>query len=174
MLSEEIGNALDRTASRAVKAMEDFISTMEQAAKEVALGGDLKDIEVGSRQVYLASGPEGREKAVILAMDFDEYFHLLADAASGEGLDLEEAAELEVRMPEAEFGEDMITGGFGAFKGFSVEIRNDLLEQLLEAVQSSLQERGLNVACVRDEEVIFCLPLRRCGRQLGSKMDSCL
>lgn len=172
MIPEENASALERTASRAVKAMEDFIFTMERAANEVALGRDLKEIEVGGCQVYLASAEEGHEEAVILAMDFDEYFHLLADAAFMEGLDLEEAAELEVRMPEAEFGEDMITGGFGDFKGFSVEMRNDLLEELLEAVRGILQERGLVVACVPDEEVIFCLPLRSRCPQLRSEVDS--
>jgi hypothetical protein len=77
-----------------------------------------------------------------------------------------------VRMPEAEFGENMITGGFGDFKGFSVEIRNDLLEKLLDAVQSSLRDRGLIVTCVTDEEVLFCLPLRRRGRHFRSETHS--
>ncbi|HUI39370.1 MAG TPA: hypothetical protein VLY86_00405 [Methanothrix sp.] len=173
MIPEEFDNVLERTASRAMNAMEDIISTMEQAAKEVALGRDLKEIEVGDLQIYLASGEGNREAAVISVMDFHEYIRLLADAASEEGLDLEKAAELEVMMPEAEFSADMVTGGFGDFKGFSVELRNDLLEQLLETVQNCLQERGLTVACVRDDEVIFHLPLRRRGRLLGSKMDSC-
>lgn len=166
MIPEENASALERTASRAVKTMEDFITTMRRAGDEVALGRDLKEIEVGERQIYLATSEESQERAVILAMDFDEYFHLLADAALREGLDLEEAEELDVMMPEAEFGEDMITGGFGNFKGFSVELRNDLLEELLEAVRSRLQDRGLVVACVPDEEVIFCLPLGRRCRQL--------
>ncbi len=172
MIPEEIADAIERTVSRAVREMEDFISTMERAANEIALGRDLKQIEVGGHQVYLASGEESREEAVILAMDFDDYFQLLADSASVEGLDLEESAELEVRMPEAEFGENMITGGFGDFKGFSLELRNELLEELLGAVQSSLQERGLVVACLPDEDVLFCLPLRRSDRQLNLRRES--
>lgn len=172
MVSEEIAIALERAASRAVDEMEGLISTMERAAEAVALGHDLKEIEVGGHQIYLALGEEGREEAVILAMDFEEYFDLLSDAASAVGLDLEEAAELEVRMPETEFGENMITGGFGDFKGFSVQLRNDPLDALLEAVRSSLVERGLVVACVPDEEVILCLPLSRRGRKFGSGGDS--
>lgn len=172
MDSEEIAIALQRATSRVAEDMEGIVSTMERAAVAAAMGRDLLEIEVGGLQIYLALGEEGREEAVILAMDFEEYFAILNDAALAVGLDLEEAAELEVRMPEAEFGENMVTGGFGEFKGFSVQLRNDILEELLEAVRSSLEERGLIVACVPDEEVIFCLPLRRRGRELGSEGNS--
>lgn len=172
MVSEEIAIALQRAASSALEELEEMISTMEQARGAIALGRGLKEIEVGGLQIYLALGEEGRDEAVILAMDFEEYFALLSDAASAAGLDLEAAAELQVRMPEAEFGENMVTGGFGDFKGFSVELRNDPLDELLEAVHGSLEARGLVVACVPDEQVIFCLPLSRRGRISRSDEDS--
>ena len=68
---------------------------------------------------------------------------------------------LEVTLPESEFGEDMVTGGFERYKGLSVEQHNECLEELMEAVCYSWRERGLAVACVPDEDVIFYLPLGR-------------
>jgi hypothetical protein len=54
----------------------------------------------------------------------------------------------------------MVTGGFGNFKGASVERHNDCLLRLMEVVSSLLERRGLNVACIPDEDVVFYLPLR--------------
>ncbi|MDD1758602.1 MAG: hypothetical protein LUQ22_07720 [Methanotrichaceae archaeon] len=38
-------------------------------------------------------------------------------AASKAGLCLDEAAQLDVQLPEAEFGENMVSGGFQVWKG---------------------------------------------------------
>jgi len=94
-------------------------------------------------------------------MDYGEYYRIIEQAASENGLCLEEEARLEVTLPEAEFGEDMVTGGFDDYKGLSVEHHNECLEELMVAVCSLLKERGLAVACVPDEDVIFYLPLGR-------------
>ncbi len=53
----------------------------------------------------------------------------------------------------------MVTGGFGNFKGVSVEQHNDCLLELMEAVSCHLKRRGLAVACIPHEDVIVYLPL---------------
>jgi hypothetical protein len=60
-------------------------------------------------------------------MDYDEYLRILDNVARENGLCLDEMTELEVSLPEMEFGDDMVTGGFENFKGASVEQRNDCL-----------------------------------------------
>jgi hypothetical protein len=93
-------------------------------------------------------------------MDYEEYLRILDRFARESGLCLDEQTELEVTLPEMEFGEDMVTGGFGNFKGVSVEHHNDCLLRLMDAVSSLLERRGLNVACIPDEDVVFYLSLR--------------
>jgi hypothetical protein len=53
----------------------------------------------------------------------------------------------------------MVTGGFGNFKGASVEQRNDCLLRQMDAVSSLLERSGMNVVCIPDEDVIFYLPI---------------
>ena len=60
-------------------------------------------------------------------MDYDEYLRILDNVARENGLCLDEMTELEVTLSEMEFGDDMVTGGFGNFKGVSVELHNDCL-----------------------------------------------
>jgi hypothetical protein len=114
--------------------------------------------------LYLARADHGDDQSRALAlvgvMDYDEYLRILDNVARENGLCLDEMTELEVSLPEMEFGEDLVTGGFGNFKGVSVEHHNDCILRLMDAVSSLLERRGLNVVCIPDEDVVFYLPLR--------------
>ena len=141
--------------------MEDMISAIKTAAEQLAIGQPLNMISTGNYQLYQAFGKDGQEGAIICVVAFEEYFGILDSAASELGLNLEEQAKLQITLPEAEFGEDMVTGGFENYKGISVEHHNECLEELMVAVCSLLKERGLAVACVPDEDVLFYMPLGR-------------
>lgn len=165
MVSERPGEEIDQIAARVVESLEELIAVMKEAAKHVSCGKPVEEVQVHDWQLYLARrNPEDREscvEAIVCTMDLDDYMSLLETAAAEEGLCLDDAAELEVALPEAEFGENMVTGGFGNFKGVSVELHNRCVEELMESVCRLLVQRGLAVACVPDEDVIFYLPLPR-------------
>jgi len=165
MVSERPGEELEQIAARVVESLEELIAVMKEAANQVSCGRPVEEIQVGGYQLYLArKNPEDSKsciEAIVCTMDLEDYMDLLESAAAEEGLCLDDAAELEVTMPEAEFGENMVTGGFGNFVGVSVELHNRCLEELMESVCRLLVERGLAVACVPDEDVVFYLPLRR-------------
>ena len=91
----------------------------------------------------------------------EDYFDLLRAVAPEAGVFLEDAEELIVHMPEAEFEESMVTGGFMAWKGFVVEKKNRQLEGLLDCVCLKLLARGLAVNCSDEEYVVFRLTIRR-------------
>ena len=132
------------------------------AADHISCGRALEEVDVGGFALYLArtDQDEDRVRALVDVMDYEEYLRILDRVARESGLCLDEQTELEVTLPEMEFGEDMVTGGFGNFKGVSIEHHNDCLLRLMDAVSSLLERRGLNVTCILDEDVIFCLPLR--------------
>ena len=136
---------------------------MQDAANQITCGRPLEEIDVAGFALYLArrdqDDDQSRAQALVGVMDYEEYLRILDDVARESGLCLDELTELEVTLPEMEFGEDMVTGGFGIFKGISVERHNDCLLELMEAVSHLLERRGLTVACVPDEDVIFYLPL---------------
>ncbi len=159
MNPEDSRARLDFAASRAIEMMDELITAMERAAEQIESGRAPREIAVGEYELYMASQAEG-EVVVICALDQEEYFDLLDNAASKSGLCLDAMTEIEVRLPETEFGENMISGGFGAFKGLSVEMRNSPFEELLELVSQRLEERGLSMSCVAEEEVIFCMPVK--------------
>jgi hypothetical protein len=156
---------IEQIAASVAESLEALIEVMQEAAYQISRGRSLEEIPVGGYRLYLVkTDPEegqSHEEAIICTMDLEDYMSLLEKRAAEMGLRLDAASELEVAMPEAEFGEDMITGGFGNFKGVSVELRNCCLEELIEAVCSLLKARGLAVACAPDEDVIFYLPLTR-------------
>ncbi len=160
MIAGDSRARLDLIASRTVEMMEEMISTMEQAAEQIVSGCPPEEISVKKYQIYMATDDQGSKKAVVCVLNPEEYFDLIDSAASKAGISLEETAELEIGLPETEFAENMITGGFGAFKGISVEMRSEPLEDLLELVCQKLAKRGLDVRCIAHEEVIIYLPLR--------------
>jgi hypothetical protein len=160
MITGDSRTRLDLIAREAIEMMDELIAAMETAAEQIASGYGPQEIDVKEYKLYMAPEAEGKEGAVVCFCDAEEYFDLLAAAASKAGVRLESTTELEVSLPESEFGENMITGGFGAFKGLSVEMRNQPLEELLDLVGLRLKERGLSMSCVAGEEVIFYLPVR--------------
>lgn len=165
MEAEEPRMDLTRIAGCVVKRMEDLIDIMQNAADEVARGVPLECIPASRYQLYLAEkhsddDEPGQAEAVVCAMDFEEYIRILENIAAEQGVCLRDLTELEVVLPEAEFGEDLVTGGFGNFKGVDVQIRNECLEELMQAVFIQFEARGLAVACIAGEDVVFCLPLR--------------
>ncbi len=163
MTSEIDSKNLEIVAARAVECLEDMLRVMQDAANQISCGRALEEIDVAGFALYLARADQdddqSRAQAMVCVMDYEEYLRILDLVAGEVGLCLEESTELVVTLPEMEFGEDMVTGGFGDFKGVSVEQHNDCLVRLMEAVSSLLERRGLNVACIPDEEVIFYLPL---------------
>jgi hypothetical protein len=103
------------------------------------------------------------QQAIVCVWSADDYFHLLETVASEAGVCLDDTEEISVQLPEAEFEDCMVTGGFMAWKGFSIEKKNDPLEALLESLCHRLMERGLAVNCSDEEYVIFRLPVHRLG-----------
>jgi hypothetical protein len=162
MTSEMDRKDLEKVAARAVECLEDLLRVMRDAADQISCGRALEEIDVAGFALYLARADQDddRASALVGVMDYEEYLRMLDRVAREGGLCLDELTELVVTLPEMEFGEDMVSGGFGNFKGVSVEQHNDCLFRLMEAVSTLLEERGLNVACVPDEDVIFYLPLR--------------
>jgi hypothetical protein len=160
MGSEDVDRSIDKIASLALDRLVDLILVMERAADQMASGGALEEIEVGDYQLYIA---EGSEQAVICVWSAEEYFDLLNAIASEAGVCLEDSEELIVHVPEPEFEESMVTGGFMAWKGFAVEKKNGLLEQLLDCICRGLKARGLEVNCSDEEYVVFRLAIRRQG-----------
>jgi hypothetical protein len=158
MRSEDIDRCMDKIAARALERLDDLILVMESAADQVACGGALEEIEVGDYQLYIA---EGSEQAIVCVCGAEEYFDLLQAAASEAGVCLEDAEELIVHVPEPEFEESMVTGGFMAWKGFAVEKKNRRLEEILDGVCRKLLDRGLAVSIGDEEYVVFRLPIRR-------------
>jgi hypothetical protein len=166
MALEKSKKDLEHIAANVVESLEDLIQVMQDAADSVSLGLALEDAPVGDYQVYLArektEGGQSQAKAVVCIMDFEDYIHLLEKTAAEEGICLDESTELKVNLPEAEFGEDMVSGGFENFKGITVEVCNDCLNELMGMICSLLEARGLSMACVPDEDVIFYMPLFKC------------
>lgn len=163
MTSERDRKGLELIAARAVESLEDLLGVMQDAATQISCGRAPEEIDVAGFALYLArrdqDDDQSRAQALVGVMDYEEYLRILDSVARENGLCLDELTELEVTLPEMEFGEDMISGGFGNFKGVSVERHNDCLLELMEAVSRHLERRGLNVACIPDEDVIFYLPL---------------
>lgn len=164
MSSKRPGEDIDRVAARVAENLEELIAVMQEAAHQISGGRSLQEVPVGRYHLYLAKTEHedgrSRAEAIICTMEQEEYLDLLEEAAAEIGLCLEAESELDVALPEPEFGEDMVTGGFGNFKGVSVKLHNRCLDELIVAVYCRLEARGLEVACVPDEDVIFYLPLR--------------
>ncbi len=163
MKSEIDRKDLEIIAARAVESLEDLIKVMQDAANRISCGRALEEVDVAGNALYLARAGQGddqnRAQALVCVMDYEEYLRILDRVARESGLCLDELTELDVSLPEMEFGEDMVTGGFGNFKGVSVEKHNDCVLRLMDAVSSLLERRGLNVVCIPDEDVVFYLPL---------------
>ena len=156
---------LEAVAVRAAESLEDLIKVMQEASNQISCGRALEEVDVAGNTLYLARADQCDDQshspqALVGVMDYEEYLCILDRVARESGLCLDEQTELEVTLPEMEFGEDMITGGFENFKGVSVKQHNDCLVKLMTAVSSLLERRGLAVTCTPDEDVIFYLPLR--------------
>ena len=162
MTSETDLKDLKIVAARAVECLEELLRVMQDAADQISCGRALEEIDVAGFALYLARADQDddRVNALVGVMDYEEYLRILDRVAREGGLCLDEMTELEVTLPEMEFGEDMVTGGFENFKGISVEQHNDCLARLMDAISSLLEMRGLNVACTPGEDVIFYLPLK--------------
>ena len=162
MASERDRKDLEIIAARAVESLENLLKVMQNAASQISCGRALEEVDVAGFALYLARADQDddRVRALVAVMDYEKYLRILDSVAREGGLCLDELTELEVTLPEMEFGEDMVTGGFGNFKGVSVARHNDCLLRLMDVVSSLLERRGLNVACIPDEDVIFYLPLR--------------
>lgn len=160
MASKSAGQKADAIADRAWVRLEELIAIMEKAADQVARGGTLEEIEIGDYQLYMAT--EDQQQDIICVWEAEDYFHLVHAAASETGIRLDDTEEISVQLPEAEFEDCMVTGGFMAWKGISVDRKNVPLEELLECICRRLKARGLLMNCSDDEDyVIFRLPVRR-------------
>jgi hypothetical protein len=166
MASEEVGFKMDAIAAQVLERLEELIAIMQRAAHQVASGGALEEIEIGDYQLYMATEElqeADLQQAIVCVWSADDYFRLLETVASEAGVCLDDTEEISVQLPEAEFEDCMVTGGFMAWKGFSIEKKNDHLEALLDCLCRRLKERGLAVNCSDEEFVIFRLPVHRLG-----------
>lgn len=154
---------MEKMASTALGRLESLIAAMERAADQVARGDAPERIEVGEHLMCMSD--DESEPALVCLWRSEDCYHLLEAAASEAGICLDEAEELSVEFPEAEFEGGMVTGGFMAWKGASVEMKSDLMEEILDCICQRLKERGLDINCSDDEYVIIHLPLR--GRGLS-------
>ena len=153
---------LQEIAALVVEEMDGLLSAMHKAAEQISSGRTLEDIDDAGYHLYLArKDPKdrgSRAEAVMSTMEYDRFFHILEEIAAERGLCLEEETRLEIELPGVEFEENMVTGGFEKYKGLAIEHHNKCLEELIVAVCCHLKERGLAVACVPDEDVIFYMP----------------
>ena len=154
---------LDNLAKHAVESLEEMIAVMEAAAEQVADGRRLEDIDVGRYQIYALSKTEGKKGDIICVWSSDEYFDLFSSAAAEAGVSLDDMTDFDVKLPDAEFEDGMVTGSFSAFKGIAVEMRNRPLESLIDIVCERMKERGLIVSSISDG-VIFYMPVSRRGQ----------
>lgn len=161
----------DSIAAHAMECLESMIAVMENAAAQVASGRRLEEISVDTYQLYIATESEDNESAVVCVWSYDEYFDLLSTSAAKEGIRLEDMARLDIRLPKMEFEDGLVTGGFAAWKGISVDVRNEPQEILIEAICERLKARGLAVRCNSEEVVIFSMPLGA-GSNLTSAGES--
>lgn len=156
---------LQKIAARVMDDLDGILLVMQKAAEQISSGRALEDIDDAGLHLYLARKDQkdlqSRAEAVLCTIGYDEYYRILEEAATEAGLCLERQTRLEVTLPDAEFEENMVTGGFERFKGLAVEHHNECLEELMVEICRLLKERGLAVACVPDEDVIFYLPLGR-------------
>ena len=154
---------LDHISSLVVQDMEEILKAMNKAADQISSGRAAEEKDDSGYQLYLArkdsKDKSSRIEAVLYALDHEEFYRRLEATAAVSGLCVEQETRLEVELPEAEFEENMITGGFEKYKGLVVEHNNQCLEELMLAVCCRLRERGFAVACVPDEDVIFYLPI---------------
>ena len=154
---------LETVASKVLEGLDDILRVMQRAAEDIASGKPPEEIDISGLPLYMARSKEdqsGRVRGVVYAMDYDQYMEMLDQVATSSGLCLEELTELEVNLPQMEFGEDLVTGGFEDFKGICVERHNQCILELMEAVSVLLQRQGLSVACIPDEDVLLYLPLK--------------
>jgi hypothetical protein len=156
---------LQEIAAHVVVEMDGQLYAMRKAAEHISSGGTLEDIDDAGYHLYLArKDPKdrgSRAEAVMSTMEYDQFFHILEKTAAEWGLCLEEETLLEIELPGGEFEENMVTGGFEKYKGLAIEHHNKCLEELIVAVCDQLKKRGLAVACVPDEDVIFYMPVVR-------------
>jgi len=154
---------IQEIAEKVIKELGGHLDAMRQAAGQLASGRAPEEVDVPGYQLYLArKNPKdaaSQAEAVMCAIEYDQYFGILERAAAARGLCLDDETHLKVQLPDAEFEENMITGGFEKYKGLAIEHHNECLEDLMVAVCTLLKERGLAVACVPDEDVIFYLPI---------------
>jgi len=150
-------------SKRVVQDLEEILKAMNKAADQISSGRGAEEIDDSGFQLFLArkdsQDKSSRIEAILYALNHEDFYRRLEAAAGEAGLCLEEETRLEVELPEAEFEENMITGGFERYKGLAVEHYNRCLEDLMVAVCYRLRERGFAVACVPDEDVIFYLPI---------------
>lgn len=126
----------DRIAALAARALEPILSAMDVISntRELEAGGMRWMLEVGEAHVSCRWG-------------IADCLELLERAAEELGVALEE--ELVVRHPEMEFGENMVTGFFEAWRGVAVRRRNPM-EDILDALISELEKRGVSISLEED------------------------
>jgi hypothetical protein len=163
MSAQRRKNELFRMSLRVMQDLEGHLLAMEKAVKQISSGRELEAVDDSGYHLYLArkdpKDSSSRAEAVLSTLDYEDFYRLMERAAEQFGLSLEDETEMEVVLPDVEFEENLVTGGFEKFRGLVVEHHNECLEELMVAVCQRLKERGFFVACVPDEDVIFYLPL---------------
>jgi hypothetical protein len=147
------GESLESIARRVVQRMENLLAAIDRAEEQITGGAAPEEVAAGNYQIYLAS--VDCQRAIVCAWESEEYFDLVDSVAREAGLDLDSLAKVETKLPEVEFAEGMVTGWFGAYRGVSVEKRNDSLEEILDMVCTMLEKRGLHMSLDPDDEMIL-------------------
>jgi hypothetical protein len=156
---ESSGISLESIAHMVVQRMEDLLLAMDRADAQLAGGAAPEEVAAGDYQIYLAS--VDCQRAIVCAWESEEYFDLIRSVAREAGVDLDALAQVETKLPEAEFAEGMVTGWFAAYRGVSAEMRNDSLEEILDMVCTMLEKRGLHMSLDPDDEMILYRLLRQ-------------
>jgi len=161
MGAEDTGARIDIIASIVIERLEELILAMERAADQVAAGDDPEKVDVGRHQLYMLPDKDGNDPIVVCFWTSDDYFKLLSSAASDADVSLDDMVERSVQMPDVEFEDGLVTGGFDAWKGLSVDLKTGWMEDLLAAISSLLRSRGLFMNTDSEDDVVFYLPVER-------------
>jgi len=158
---------IDRIASEVLGSLDEMISTLESMAPYLASPGSSpsRDLRIMDHRFTIRQEDQGIAPALVCTWTSEQYYKLLMVAADRSGVSFSDLEQRSVSMPAMEFEEDLVTGSFEAWKGISVRAVNPL-EEVIDLVESRLEERGVYLRCIQDGEEIlinFTMPLMEDG-----------
>lgn len=143
-MSRGLDPAFERIAALVLQDLSEMISAMLHFAE---MEIESEEFVLGGKRLVLRRSSSPPE--VICLLGADDCFALLERAASRAGTSLETFDDLDglnVSVPEAEFGDNMVTGAFETWRGISVQ-RCDPMEEILSVLGKRLGRRGIYLEC---------------------------